>query len=74
MSKEFSIWTVYEHPLDYPDYYVARRFEYDGGTAPTDEILRSLSLDALRDELADMGLTCIQRNPEDEPHIVECWI
>ena len=47
-----SDWSA-EHPLDYPDSYVARRFEVDGdGPVPTQSIIIMDSLDDLRDVLA----------------------
>lgn len=65
------IWTVYDHPSDWPDWYVARRFD---GEEPTDDMLMNRSLAALRDSLADMGLTCLARSQEDDPVIVETWL
>jgi len=70
-----SIWTIYDHPLDFPNEYVARRFTVGAnGSGPTDDILTSTSLDLLRTELAGRGLTVIDRLPGDDPKIVEVWL
>jgi len=69
----FSIWTVYDHPSDYPDCFVARRFELD---TPTGDVITAPTLAALRAKLevmADVGY-CLPRDPRDDPNIVECWI
>jgi hypothetical protein len=69
------MWTVYDHPRDFPNSYVARCFDVDGsGPRATDNIMVSPSLDALRDMLAARGLTALCRSPEDDPKIVETWL
>lgn len=69
-----SIWTLYERPRDYPEGYIARRFEVrPGSSVATDDIRTAPTLDALRKALPK-GLYCIQRNPEDDPVIVETWL
>jgi len=65
-----AIWTIYDHPTDYPDVFVARKFNYD---QPTDEILTDTTLDGLRHKLPN-NLTCLKRDPLDDPKIVECWL
>ena len=50
---------------------VARRFELD---QPTDDHMIAASLPGIRKALIRMGLVCLTRNPEDEPHIVETWL
>lgn len=70
------IWTVYDHPLDYPELFVARMWSITqaGGTA-TVELLCATDLELLRKLFEDgMGLTCIPRSPGDDPKIVECWL
>lgn len=69
------MWTVYDHPRDEPDHYVARRWEIhaDGPHATFDKIT-SDTLNLLRDEFKERGLTCLPRSPEDEPQIVESWL
>jgi len=64
-----AIWTIYDHPTDYPDVFVARKFYLD---QPTDEILTDTTLDGLRRKLPP-NLTWFKRDPMDDPKIVECW-
>jgi hypothetical protein len=75
MTDALPMWTVYAHPLDYPDSFVARRFLVDAnGSVSTDDIMREDALDVLRARLMRLGLTCITRSPQDEPQIVETWL
>jgi hypothetical protein len=70
-----AIWTVYDHPSDYPDRYVARCFEVDtDGTRPTGNILLSTSLDTIRTAMRDMGLICMARWADDDANIIETWM
>lgn len=68
------IWTVYEHPRDYPDKYVARK---SLATHPeptrTDDMFTADSLNEVR-ALLPPGLYCFHRSPEDDPAIVEIWL
>lgn len=67
----FVSWAVYDHPNDYPDAYVARRFENEN---PTSTIMVCPELDRIRQQLFDMGLIKIERFQGDDPKILECWI
>jgi hypothetical protein len=69
-----SIWTVYDHPKDFPHSYVARRFEVgvDGAHATTDIVQGELAI--IRKSFLTCGLTCLVRNDADEPQILESWI
>lgn len=69
------MWTVYKHPTDYPEDYVARLFEVDAdGPRPTPSIVIAPTLEFLREQMMDMGLVMLTRSPEDEPQIVETWL
>lgn len=70
------MWTVYDRPRDYPDKFVARRFDIGKGTVqPSDSIIVAPDLETLRNMLEfEMHLTCLARSPEDEPQIVETWL
>jgi len=70
-----SMWTVYDHPIDVPDLFVARRWEvHPDGPRATDDVITAPTLDALRSEFHRRGLTCLRRAPGDEPPIVETWL
>jgi hypothetical protein len=71
-AQQLSIWTVYDHPRDYPHCYVARQFR---GEQPTNSILISADLEVLREVLlVDMGLTRLERDVSDDPVILETWL
>jgi|EndMetStandDraft_7_1072992.scaffolds.fasta_scaffold05999_11 hypothetical protein len=71
---ELSIWTVFDHPLDYPEAFVARRGVADkDGYHPTQ--------DAIAGELADIrlameicGFVRMPRAEVDPMNIVETWM
>jgi hypothetical protein len=70
-----AIWTVYDHPSDYPDDYIAFRDEItSAGSRRTGEVIRSTDLKHLRTALADYGLTRLPRDLLDDPVIVETWL
>lgn len=64
------IWTVYDSPRDLPGQFVARLFILDRATA---KVIKAPTLEALR-KLLPPGLTCLPRNPQDDPVIVETWL
>lgn len=68
------IWTVYDHPRDYPDGFVARMHVVGRGAhGPTARALYGATLGDVRAALPP-GLTCLARSPDDDPRIVESWI
>jgi hypothetical protein len=75
MSDVFDIWTIYDHPTDFPDNFVARRFEI-AGPRPliTGDVLVARSLEALRAWMQSRDLFCIQRTVDDDEKIVETWV
>lgn len=69
------MWTVYDHPRDYPDVYVARHFKvYAGRVVATTEFYTSPHLFTLREMLAAKGLAVLARNVGDDPYIIETWL
>lgn len=71
MSEGLSIWTIYDHPKDFPDQFVARLFV---GEEPSNIVLVSEDIEQLRAALASNGLTVLCRSPSDDPKIVEVWL
>lgn len=75
MSEGLSIWTVFDHPKDFPDCFVARRsIVGKDGVILLDEFLRASDLAELRAALMVGGLTCLTRDPSDDPAIIEVWL
>lgn len=69
-KNNLQIWTVYDHPLDYPLFYVARRFD---GLVETNDIMTNTNLEVIRCDLSSMGLVHLMRSDSDDPKIIECW-
>ena len=65
------IWTIYDHPTDYPDNFVARLFLLD---KPTTYLVIASTLDDLRGAMREAGLIQLDRSPGDDPKIVETWM
>jgi hypothetical protein len=70
-----TVWTVYRHPNDYPDYWVMRAHEIfpDGETRPYSFCFVASTLDAIRSKVP-AGTWCIGREPKDDPAIYESWV
>ena len=71
----FTVWTVYRHPNDYPDYWVMRAHEIfpSGGTCPYSFCFVANTLEAIRAKLPPCTWR-IGREPKDDPAIYESWI
>jgi hypothetical protein len=70
-----TIWTVYERPRDYACGFIARAFEVTStGPKPTGHVIKCLDLEPIQEKLHRAGLTCLQRDENDEREIVESWI
>lgn len=69
------MWTVYDHPLDFPDSFVARLWKVErGATVMTDVVMVCGSLGEIRERMRARGLVQLDRMPEDDRHIVEVWL
>jgi hypothetical protein len=71
-----SLWTIYDHPADYPDAFVARRFVVGLEDVPvaTTDVIVAETIEALRERFLELGLVAIERALSDEPQIVETWL
>jgi hypothetical protein len=70
-------WTVYDHPKDYPNTFVARFFvcrHGDPEPLPTDNHIVSPTLEDIRTIMRSAGLVPIRRLDDDDPKIVEVWL
>jgi hypothetical protein len=72
------MWVVYERPSDYPDGFIARLWAVTlTGTMPLpfkDAVLTGATLEEIREKLTPYGLCRLERDPRDEPQIVEVWV
>jgi hypothetical protein len=71
--SDFILWVIYDHPIDFPDYYIARKWDYQKNI-PTDEIMKSTSLKWMQDHFSKMGFCRIPRDNSDDLKIIESWI
>lgn len=66
------MWVIYDHPSDYPQYFVARLWF---GTISAPDIKLCSNLALLRDAVASTGASYnLGRSTADDPAIVELWI
>lgn len=68
------VWAIYDHPRDFPDFFVARPQYTVDGITQLGEGYAAPTLELLRNHMRRMGLTCLPRHPADDPVIVEVWI
>jgi hypothetical protein len=74
-TATLSIWSVYDHPDDFPESYIAKRFELHAGEVySTNDFMIHHDLGLLRHRLERCGLFCIPRYDDDDPKIVETWV
>lgn len=76
----FSMWVIYDHPTDYPNSFVSRRWVAEdiasGKLSATDDVLVSHSLDNIRHKVRTLGRMNVKiaKRNDDDPKIVEIWI
>lgn len=74
----FFIWTIYDHPKDHPEGFIARKWWCPadfGDLIPTSDTETGFTLEEVRRFVKDHGVTkCFPRDPLDDPVIVEGWI
>lgn len=70
---EVEIWTVYDHPSDYPNKIVARKFLND---KPTKEFIIGDNIKSVRKQLLshNPNLTRFEPHPTDDIVILETWL
>jgi len=73
-----SLWCVYSNwTREYPGKFVARRWLLDArdprGGIPTSDVRLGDTLNEVRWHIP-VGFICQQRNPMDQPEIVEVWL
>ena len=73
MVEPLTIYTIYKNTKDYPGHFVCRRFEITSEIVPLELIGISQGLKGIRKHLP-MGLHRLERNPNDDPNIVEVWL
>ena len=71
-----TLYVVYDHPRDMPDYFVVRAQwpGTDGAIVRDPKAYGFVELENARRWLAQQGLTCLARHPDDDPVIIETWL
>ncbi len=69
-QTRFPIICVYDHPTDYPDYFVARVWDLN---RPTRLIALADTLEGIRAKIPP-GMVMLRRHPTDDPCIKEIWM
>lgn len=73
--QPLSMWTVYDHPDDFPRMFIARRYEVTALQIKTTvDALASEDLESIRKHLRRLGLTVVGRYEDDDPKTLETWI
>lgn len=77
-----SVYVIYDHPRDLPDWFVVRPWDVVDGKArmrtgklrgePVAGLFRQL--DDARAYCEQFGLTKMARSPDDDPTVVETWL
>lgn len=71
---EMSQWCIYDHPRDFPNKYVMRRWDIRAGQmAATDDMALADTLEEIRAKVP-AGLYRLERFRDDDPCIVEVWL
>ncbi|HEY6143704.1 MAG TPA: hypothetical protein VIV55_09870 [Flavobacterium sp.] len=77
IEKNMNLYTIYNSPTDYPDTYVARRWQVvpsENKPDAMDIFTIDKDLDNIRKKLSEMGLIRIPRDESDDEKIVETWL
>lgn len=74
--RAFNMYTVYDHPSDYPNDYVCRRLVISPGEVKADctFLMVTKDLELIRGQMLHMGLTLVPRDPSDDPVVIESYI
>lgn len=69
------MYVIYDHPLDYPNHWVTRRWEVyrNADPEPTEAFTLHATLEAARSAVPP-GKHRIQAMSEDDPTIIETWV
>jgi hypothetical protein len=74
LPPPLTIWTIYDHPRDYPHGYVIRPWTIGNkGPMVPGEAATAADLDTARTLIPD-GLYRMERAPDDDPAIIETWM
>jgi len=74
MSEMLEMFIIYYRPKDHPTLYVLRKWHIGAGALrPDDEFALGATLDEIRSLVPDYCVR-LERDPNDDPVIVESWL
>ncbi len=68
-----TMFVIYDHPKDYPDFVVMREWHVHAGKAEPGAVIVQHDIEACRRHLPN-GAINIGRQPGDDPVIIEVWV
>jgi hypothetical protein len=70
------IYALYDHPTDYPDYYVVRGYTAEGGEPVPDAepLIITKDLDKVYAEMNRLGVHSLGRAYEIDPKIIDTFV
>lgn len=77
MTQDWHHYAIYDHPKDYPEDFVVRRWRIvEGSLNPVPDETPFARATSLREARAAIppGLVHLHRHPEDDPVLVETWV
>lgn len=74
LNHRLPMFTITDHPTDWPDFYVARLFLTLPDVVDLPVVIMDPDLENLRETMEALGLTCLPRSPGDNPIILESWL
>jgi len=74
LRERLPMWVVYDHPLDFPNAYLARLWLTLPKAEATSQYMACADLEPLRDQLASMGFVKLDRHDSDDAKIIETWV
>jgi len=70
-----SVWAVYDKPTDYPDRFVARRYQIaEGETTATEDVMISTDIEIIHHFMQKLNLFRTEPFENDDKKIIEVWL
>ncbi len=74
-EKDNSYIVIYDHPKEYPDWFVALKWRMDGGKPVPNKVIfsKGITIWDVRKTIP-IGMGRVERGFNDAPDIVETWV
>ena len=74
LHSRLPMFTITDHPSDWPNFYVARLWLTLPKAEPMPLVIMDTDLERIQETMEALGLVKLMRSPDDNPIIVESWI